>query len=213
MVYIYNSLILISLLFAWYSYKAGSKKSLYLIILLFATFVDEGIAAYSYYHHKNLDWDYHIFNPIEYTLFCLYYNAACEQKVIKRFVIYSIPAFVLFAILISTFYYHFKSMPGLNINIEGLIQFILYTHLLFCINVHNKMFVHNHPDFWICIGVMIYFGGVFTLFGLYSKIANLNQRETLHLFIKISLPLNLVLYSCFIIGLACSLRYRKYLAL
>jgi hypothetical protein len=209
--FIYHGLISVSLLLSYYSLESGSKKSFYLVLVLFATSIVELAAGMAYFGGVKLDWIYHVFNPIEYTLFCLYYIKACEQRKLKSIVKYSIPIFIIFSLCISFYQYGFKSLPGLNINIEGFVLFILYSHLLFCIDVREKMYIYTHPDFWLSTGILIYFGGVFVLCGLYSKIAHLDIIETQNLFIKITLPLNLVLYSCFIIGFICSLRYKKYL--
>jgi hypothetical protein len=94
-------------------------------VLLLATSIDELIAAAAYFGNLKMDWIYHLFNPIEYTLLSIYYIKSCKQENIKKVVKISIPIFILAGLSISYYQYHFGSLPGLNINIEGFLLFIL----------------------------------------------------------------------------------------
>jgi hypothetical protein len=209
---IYHSLILLALLLSYLPYKKGAKKALFLVLVLLATFIVESITAVLRTNHiKGFSWIYHVFNLFEYTLFCLYYVKNCTVKKYKSVVIWSIPVFIIFSFCISCFLYGFTSLPALNINIEGLLLFIIYTQLLFNLDVHLKMSIYNHPDFWISTGVLIYFGGVFVYFSLYRTLVYLDRKENLKLFGTITQPLNIILYCCIIIGLICLLRNKKYL--
>lgn len=205
---IYHSLITIALILSFIAYIKGSKKSLYLVLVLLATFLVELFASLQ---KIGFDWIYHLFNPIEYTAFCIYYLKTCPIEKYKTPVAFSIPVFIVFGLCVSFFKYKFSSMPAVNIDVEGFLLFIIYAHLLFSINVDVKMFIYSHPDFWISIGVLIFFGGVFIFFGLYPKLYHLDLNSTLELFGKIAKPLNLILYNCIIIGFVCLLRHRKYL--
>jgi len=171
--------------------------------LLLATFLVELFAAVL---KSGFEWIYHLFNPIEYSVLCSYYLKACNVSRLKGTVAWSIPVFILFSLFISCFLYHFKSLPALNINVEGCLLFIIFTHLLFSLEVHINIFIYTIPDFWISVGILIFFGGVFVLFGLYSKLHYLDKIRTLELFDIITKPLNIILYSCFITGLIYSIR-------
>ncbi len=208
---IYLSLIFCSLVLAAKSYWLGGKKSLYLVLVLLATLIVEIFSTLSIAFHLHFDWAYHLFNPIEYTLFCLYYLKACEVNKYKNIIRLSIPAFCLTSLLLSTFRYGFHSMPAMNINLEGFLLMILYTHLLFAIETDMYVPVHRYTDFWIAVGVMIFFGGAFVFLGLYPRLFDLNFDATMQLFGVITRPLNIVLYTCIIIGYLCSVRKKNYL--
>lgn len=207
----YHSLILIALLLSCFSYKRCSKTILFLMLVLMATFIVESITGYVIINNKKgFGWIYHIYNPFEYTLFCLYYLRNCNNSKYKSLVAWSIPLFILFGLYVSFFMYHFKSLPALNIDVEGLLLFIIYTHLLFNVNVGSKMFIYMHPDFWISSGILIFFGGVFVLFGLYPLLNHLDDKATMNLFDMIAKPLNIILYNFFIIGFIWIIRNKKY---
>jgi hypothetical protein len=207
---IYLSLICCALMLAIKSFISGRKKSLYILLVLLATLLVEMYSTIAIAYHVNFSWTYHLFSPIEYSLFCVYYLAGFNSNKFKSIIVYSIPFFITFSLLISIFLYQFQSMPAININVEGVLLFMLYTHLLFCIDVDLNTPIYSHPDFWISIGVLMFFGGVFIFLGLYPFLFNLNFKETMRLFDEITRPLNIIFYSCIIIGLLCSIQKRKY---
>lgn len=211
---VYHSLIFMALSLSVLSYYRGRKKAIFLMWVLLATFIVEGaVALFKYYAIKGQTWVYHVFNLFEYSFFCLYYYHNCCVKRYKPYVLWSIPVFVIFGIFISAFVYHFKSMPAININVEGLLLFVIYTQLLFSIDIDVRMLVYSHPDFWIATGVLTFFGGVFVYFNLYRTLLKLDYRGTMIMFGQITEPLNIIFYTCIIIGLICLNRNQKYLAL
>lgn len=215
---IYLILIFIALLLACFSYSHGIKKSVYLIIILSTTLSMEIYITYKLSENKNFIFGYlyHVFNPVEYSIFCMYYLKACTIQKFKSLIRYSIPVYITLSLCISFFLYHIQSMPGkdslpaINIDIEGFLLFIIYTHLLFSLDIDLKMRIYNHSDFWISIGVLVFYGGAFAFLGLYSYLFKMNINKTLGLFGLIAQPLNIILYSCIITGLICSIRNKKY---
>ncbi len=216
---VYLGLLFITLLLSGYSYIVGVKKSVYLVLLLFSTLAVELFVTYKFNQNKHFAFGfiYHLFNPVEYTFFCLYYLRASNVSKFKTLVKYSIPVYITLSLCISFFIYHIDVMPGkntlpaINIDIEGFILFIYYTHLLFTLNIDLKKHIYGHPDFWISIGVMIFYGGTFVFLGLYSFHFKINLNQTLKLFSAIDLPLNIILYSCINVGLIWSIPNRKYI--
>lgn len=207
---VYLSLLCFALIFAGKSFLSGVKSSLYILLVLCATFLDEIFSTFAISHHISFDWAYHLFNPIEYTLFFLYYLNRCGSRGIRTIIVWSIPLYIVFSLCISIFYYHFHSMPAININVEGFLLFLFYTHLLFRLDENLNMPFYQYTDFWISVGVLMFFGGAFIFLGLYPFLFNVNVKETLNLFGLITRPLNIVFYSCVIIGLLCSMRNKKY---
>lgn len=207
---IYLGLIFLAVLLSAIALKKWQKSSVYLLLVLCATLITEIYSTYAFSRHQDFSWIYHLFNPIEYTLFCLYYIKTCKQCTFSVFAKYSIPVFVTFSLCVSFFVYHLQSMPSININLEGLLLFMLYTHLLFSIDIHLNEAIYHHPDFWISVGMMIFFGGVFVFLGLYPYLFNRSQADTLKLFDLITKPLNIIFYSCINAGLICLIRNTRY---
>jgi hypothetical protein len=207
---IYLSLICLAFVLSFVVYRIGYKKSIFLLIVLFATLLTEGYSTYAFKKKISFVWLYDLFNPVEYTMFCLYYINSCPGVSLKKVAKYSIPAFIAFSLSVSYFLYHFNSIPSIQINTEGVLLFLFYTHLIFCLDLDLKVRIYMHPDFWIAIAVMIFFGGDFVFLGLYPYLFKMNSAETIALFSLITRPLNLVFYSCLNTAFICSIRNKKY---
>ncbi|OKS88662.1 hypothetical protein RG47T_4134 [Mucilaginibacter polytrichastri] len=212
---IYLSLIFVSLVLALITLRKGDKKSIYLVLVLSITLFTESYATILIHNRQQFVWLYHLFCPIDYTLFCLYYLNTCSQYALRLFTKCSIPVFILFCWYAShnnyttADHYHRYSIPSINIVFESFLLFILYTHLLFCLNVDLDNPAYKHLDFWLSIGILINYGGNFVFLGLYPYLFKLNTDKTLNLFGLISRPLNIVLYSCIIAGLICLIRSKN----
>jgi hypothetical protein len=200
----YQSMILLSLVISYVLYRGGIKRIVFLVFLLLLTLLVEVSADVLI----GFAWIYHVFNLFEYTLLCLYYSKNSNVKTYTNWVHWSIPLFLIFGIASSYFLYHFRSLPALNINIEGLFLFVIYSHLLF--NLDTNIDIFTHHDFWISIGVLTYFGGVFVFFSLYHTLLNLDHKHAVKLFIAITIPLNIILYICITISQICLMRKKKY---
>lgn len=206
----YLSLIFLALALSMAVFKAGYKKGGYLSLVLIATLLTELYSTYALFLNKKFGIVYHLFCPVEYTCLCLYYIKACTSPKFKTLAKYSIPVFITFSLCVSYFLYHFKLTPSLNINLEGMLIFILYTHLLFNIKVPFDIDIYQHPDFWIAVGMLFFFGGVFVFLGLYPMLFNIDFKATMHLFGLITRPLNIVFYSCLSLAFIFLLWKKRY---
>jgi hypothetical protein len=202
----------IAAILSFYLYKKGQGNSIFIMVVLIATLLVE-VSSWiiRYYRITGYTFIMHIFNLLEYTMFCMYYLKSCQNKKLRLWVKLSIPLFILFCLCASFFKYRFNAMPVLNIEVEGFLLFIIYTHLLFNINVDENRFIYTHPDFWMSLGIMIFFGGVFVYLGLYPVLLHVDNNEALRTYYLILYPLNIIFYYSIIIGLICLIRNRKYL--
>jgi hypothetical protein len=207
----YCSLVITAALLSGFLTIKGSSQFLYLMMLMVATLLTEIATRIIPSSRMSLFFlTLDIFNVIEYTLFCLYYLKTSRNDKVKLFVKVSIPLFIVFAVYVSVFVNHFAKFPVLNIDVEGFLLFIIYTHLLFNLEVDENRFIYSLANFWISIGVLIFYGGAFGFFGLYPILHHLDQYKTFNEYNFILQPLNMVLYNCIIIGLICQIRTRKY---
>lgn len=202
--WLYHSLIGVALLLAIWAYLKGHRHYKYLIILLSVTLIVELIAEVILWTNGNFIWLYHTFVVIEYSLLCLYYLHTDGSKR-KWPVLSSIPLFIAFSISVSVFLYRFIGFPGININAEGLLIFILYSNLLFNLEVGDHLPLYRKADFWISISLLLFFGGSFIANGIYSPLLRLSTEQAVKLFGLINKPLNIILYGGFIIGILCSI--------
>jgi hypothetical protein len=208
----YFSLIAVAALLSYWSLKKGNEKSFFLMVLLIATFfVEVSSRMFSIFNIQGYSFILHIFNILEYTMFGFYYLKSSHNNKLKRAVKLSISLFAVLCTCVSFFVYHYKGLPVINIDVEGFLLFIVYTHLLFSLDVDENRFIYTHPDFWISIGILIFYGGVFVFLGLYPILLHLDTDKALKEYGFIMTPLNVVLYNSIILGLICSIRNKKYL--
>lgn len=207
---IYHSLIFIALVLAIIAAKRGAAAMPFLVWLLSLILSVELLAEYFIYLKKPFVWAYHLFVTAHYGLLCAYYlHTGGTQR--RNPVLLSIPIFILFSLGVSTLVYRFSLFPGININVAGALLFIIFTHLLFNLENSAAAPVYKHPNFWIAIGVLLFFGGTFMVNGIYTPLLRLDDKKAVELYLTINRPLNLAQYSCFIIGLLCSIPKRKYI--
>ncbi len=208
----YHGLILIALAMAGVAVYKGYRYVLPLAILLFLTLLLElAVEIMLMSEALNFTWLYHVFSIIEYGLFSFYLVHAVNNKRIKTAVRWSTLLFALTGLTISFFLYRFKGFPGININLEGILLFVFSTYVLFTIEPKEERSIYELPNFWISIGILIFFGCTFLFNGIYTKILQMNEERALHLFGIINKPLNIVLYSFIIIGLGCLKTQRKHI--
>jgi hypothetical protein len=191
----------VALVLATISYRKGHKPSLFLIPLMLSTLVVELIAEFCYKKGIDFTWAMHVFVVLEYSLFCLYYLQAVANPKGKKIVARSIVLFMVFSLSVSYFFYQFRAMPGINITTEGFLLFIIFTHLLFNLDTAMQLPIYKHANFWIATGVLAFFGGASLFFGVYTPLLNIDTKKALSLFGAIVQPLNLLFYSCIIVGL------------
>lgn len=206
---IYHGLILIALVIAFISFIKGQQSSGLLALLLFATLAVELFVHLLYERGQPFVWAYHGFVVLEYGLLVFYYAANIGFKLMQKLARWSVPLFAIFSLAVSWLIYRFNAFPGINLNVEGIILFLLYTHLLFNLDVADERPIFKHPQFWIALGILAFFGGTFLFHGIYTPLFDLDQGAALKLFGIINRPLNLFLYGCLIAGLLCTLQKTK----
>lgn len=186
----------------------GQRRYYPLNIILGVAFLMEMLVAWLYYSKIKFVWIYHLYAIFEYTLFCLFFMRAMSPA-LKRVVAISILMFALASGVISYWYYQFDAYPGVNINMEGILLCILCTYTLMTLDVRQYNAIQKHPDFWISLGLILYYGGTFFSNGLYSYLFTIDPEQAKKLFGTINKPLNLTLYGCFTIGFICALLPQK----
>ena len=208
---IYNTLILFAFLLSLITFLKGHKRFLILSILLLITSFVELLVLELIKKGLAFTWIYHLFNLLEYSLLSLFLMQSIKSPKIANAIKLSIPMFILVAFLISLFYYRFKNLPGININIEGLLLSVSCTYILLNLEIYRNQSILYCSNFWICLGILIFFGGTFFFNGIYRLIVNLDKTEALRLFSIINSPLNIILYSFIIIGILCLLPNKRYI--
>ncbi len=206
----YYLLIFVVIVLSFVALKKGHKRVLPLCILLILTLFVELLADRLSTLKLEFVWAYHIYSPLEYGLICLFIIPEIFKNKLKLFITISIPLFAIFSFSISLLFYHFKTMPGINIGVEGLLVSSLCVYRIFNLDVRTNKQIYLHSDFWICIGFLLFFGVCSFFFGIYTPLFRLSNSEAFFLFGKIIMPFNIVLYFSILIGILCLVQKKRY---
>ena len=206
---IYNGLIIIGALFSFMAWQKGHKRFLILAVLLLATTSTELYVQYLIKKQADFTYVYHAFIAIEYPLFCWFLIGAIKPGLFSTAMKISIPIYIIVSLSLSWSKYHFTGFPGLNINLEGMLQSIVCTYILFNLEVQEDRSILKNQYFWICSGILIFFGTTFFFNGVYSKVLHMGTEKAYLLFGIINKPLNLIFYALIIIGILCLPANRK----
>lgn len=191
--------------------KRGTSKFWTISALLAVTLFVELLAHLLIWMKINFVWAYHLYSPVEYALLALYIRSGIRTMLLQKIINTSIFLFALISLLISTFFYKFETMPGINIGIESILVFILCTYKLFNLEINDDRPIVFKTDFWVCTGLLMFFGVCTFFFGIYTPLFNLSIGDAFALFGIIVAPLNLLLYAFINIGLICSIQKKKYI--
>jgi hypothetical protein len=191
------------------AFKKGHKRFLILAVLLLATTSTELYVQYLIQRKADFTYVYHAFIAIEYPLFCWFLIGAIKPGRFSTAMKISIPVYIIISLFLSWNKYHFTGFPGLNINMEGMLQSIVCTYILFNLEVQEERSILKNQYFWICSGILIFFGTTFFFNGVYSKVLHMGAEKASLLFGIINKPLNLIFYALIIIGILCLPMNRK----
>jgi hypothetical protein len=201
---VYFLLILSSWVLSIIAWRRQPRRYWPLFALITATILVESIAAWCYVNNVAFVHYYHLFVIVDYFLLSCYFLPLASRR-LKTWIRWSIVVFALASLGIS-YAHDFTGMPGMNINLAGLLLCVMCTFTLFDLDVKMYDSIHKHPDFWISVGILAYYCGTVFSNGMYTYLLTKDRELAMRLFSQVNQPLNLILYSCLIIGLLFALR-------
>ncbi len=147
---------------------------------------------------------YNIYMPTEYILYALFFLKVNRNKILKKIILWSIPIFIITAIFL---YYTLKlTIKELRTDIyiiSGILTMIWCICTLFLIKPSKNITFIQHPLFWICTGLLIFYAGILPFNVLFKSVKDDFLRNL------IQKGFNICLYSFIIIGFIYSHRMKK----
>jgi hypothetical protein len=210
--YLYLTVLLLCVLVGLYYRHALVGHYRYVLWLVVITLVL--VEAVGYYYltvfGRVATWIFHLYQPVEYALLALYFYGIIKQPVVKKAILVSMPIVLVANILNATI--------G-----QGLGKLSTYTFLfsafLFCVwaimyfrqllSTEIDIVIWENPNFWICIGVLFFYGGVFFQMGLTNYLIQTDRPMAEFLYKLINHLLNVVMYGLFTYGFICQAKYRN----
>jgi len=213
--YYYYALLLVGSILSVLCYYTGDKRSLYIFLLLISTLIEENLRLYLKDVKLSSAYVVNLFAGIEYSFFTFYALNVRNKRSTQLWLKVSVILFLCYSVFNGILVYQstekYKYLITRNINIEGILLFIVYTHLLFNIDAKIPLPIFRHSEFWVAVGVLLFYGGVFVVLGLYPVLIKMNSTTTPFIYENILRPLNITLYLCILGGSVCYLINKKYL--
>ena len=106
---------------------------------------------------------FHIYNPIEFALYSLFFSEIITSKSVKKLILIFIPFFLLISFLLGAYVQKLDVNSSYVVAIESIILIIyslIFLRQIFIYEIEEK--VVNNSLFWFAIGILVYFVG--TLF-------------------------------------------------
>jgi len=177
-----------------------------LILLMILWLVTTLAAIYStkYAGLKNNLFIFHIFTPLEYVLLALFYRDIIVNSRVKKIISYSIPIFILLAILFSVFIQKPDTSNSTVIMIESVI--VIFLSLFFLREVlllQHATILYRFPLFWISVGILFYFTGNMIIEGLLNYMISHSMQLARRVY-HIGHVFKYLLFLLFIIGAYCN---------
>jgi len=201
-------------LYAYPSFERNKSLKVFAVLLSFSVITELIVNAMRYvfgYGISDYMFIYHLYIPLEYALLAYFFYLNNDNQTVKKFILLSIPLFMVLSILLSLNIISPKEHPGLNLNLEGLLLITWCLIKLFSIRPSATTPNYRLPIFWICIGILIYHTGTYYYNHIYDNLLNINSELAQSLHRLTHKSLNYVLYICFSIAFLCSNQMKKYL--
>jgi hypothetical protein len=206
----YITLLFIAFLLSVYTWTQVGKKLMYISTLLLLALITEFIVIALKKQDIAYAFVYHIYIPLEYVLFALFFRAITPGKKIAPYILYSIPVYFTTSMILSVFFYHFKDIPSLNFNISGFLIIIWALWLLNSFDEFEETSIFMKPTLWLCMGLIVFYAGTFIFTGYYTYLKKTDKLLATTLNGYINNGLNIFLYFTMSISFICSLKIKKY---
>jgi len=155
---------------------------------------------------------YHINLPISYALTAYFFYNIINEPTLKKVIIYSVFFYAIVSAGLSIFFYSMKDFPGLQFNLYGFFLILMSAYVLLTLQPIHNIPMYKHPLAWICIGMIVFYTGIFFLNGIYNYLIKTKHEHVVLLHQIINNGLNCLMYIAFTIGLICSHKLKKYAA-
>ncbi|WP_114779082.1 hypothetical protein [Botryobacter ruber] len=172
--------VLVPLAVGLYQWHKGGKLVAKLV-LLYVCFlvVVEGLGYYLGARKINNLWLSHVYIPIEYALLSLIYYFVFDNKTVRWVLSVSVVLFALFCVY-DVFYIEsmltFNSYPRTVESALLIALALMYFNKVF--QDLDKLYLERDPVFLLSAGIIIYFAGSVTFYGLVNKMMAQSQEQT-----------------------------------
>ena len=157
-----------------------------------------------------------IWGPIEFSFYFFVIGQVIVSRKVKKFVLYTTTAFVIFALIILLFFQHNDLFNPINFTIGTVITVILCIYYFFeLFQKTEAQSLTRLSSFWIVSGILFNVVLIFPIMALISFMyqpSKANQKTSMIVFNNIVAIFNIIsvlTYILYSIGFLCRIRTRK----
>src|SRR3954451_2080456 len=158
------------LMVRWYYKQLAVPLKVYLLIPL-GTIVLELVSELVFGKSKNNLFLYHIFSPLEYTFYALFFCKIIVSAAIRKFINISIPVFIGLSIVFAIFIQPITENNSFIILIESVLILsycLIYLRQILLYEIDRR--TEGNPFFWIIAGLLFYFIQTFFIEGFLNNL-------------------------------------------
>ncbi len=145
---------------------------------------------------------FHFYGPVEYSFMAFLYASHYKNQAAKKSTLISIPVFIVFCIVNSTYLQKLTETPY-NFIVRCCLILLLVLYYFYELIKSNEVLIFSKiPLFWINIGNFFFYAGNFFVMGLMEQLLKKDSSSVSSLFV-INTVLNIFLYLMFMISFLC----------
>jgi hypothetical protein len=197
---------LLSLMVAVFSYQYLKGSNLFWFIpFLILTNIQEWGSHYGLFtYNDNNSLSVNIFTTIEF----MFYSWLFYQEITKnsyRKIIFTTSLILLVAIIINILFVQGPHTIHTYTFLGGSVLMVFFVFLYFydLFFKEQAVVLRNNPIFWICIGLLFYYTGMFSIYAFLHVVSDEMKVRYAGLFFILVNVFNIILYSCFTIAFLC----------
>ena len=179
-----------------------------LVVFLLLTVVAESLPSFKIIKIAKIEdsnhWFYNIFTVIEFLTYTYIFSLAMKNAKMKSIMRWSIPIFLLIAVINIIFIQKFYKFHTISYRI-GAVMIVVWCYLYFrqLLQSEEDIFLVGNPMFWISTGLLFFYLGFFVYMNAFDVIVYKKLNYNRDLWHGISYSLNTLLYCCFLIAILC----------
>jgi hypothetical protein len=150
--------------------------------------------------------------PIEFLFFYWFYYRCFTKPIHKKYCMAFAVCSIIFRVLESTVWsnenFSFSSLSYLVSSVFLIALVLLY--LVQFMRSDNIIHYHRHFDFWVTLGLLVYFLGTFPLFAFYNYL-NHENKPFFYNYWRVQMSLNMLMYLFFSFAFIWTVIKHRYL--
>jgi hypothetical protein len=180
------------------------KLLAYIVVFVFIAEISNRYWLYGILHRPNLQ-AYNFVFLVEPMVYALYFLQIIRQSTVRKLIIGFLCLFPLFWFFTVYFIFQFTEWNSYVLVVGGfftVLWSVAYLYEIITFETHIRL--QNHSEFWVSVGLLIFYVCNIPLMGMYNFILT-HFPKISYSIIPINLSANIIMYSLFTYAFICKL--------